>query len=109
MRKKSIIVRGCGHHLNGAASSSAGRKTRLHTQRARMGHRSTRAALIYLHARDHRDKEIASGIGRMVADAGAASGKGARTAQPRHRLMTTGDGLAWWRTWSGRRESNPRS
>jgi integrase len=35
----------------------------------RMGHRSTRAALIYLHARDHRDQEIASGIGRMVAGA----------------------------------------
>jgi integrase len=38
----------------------------------RMGHRSTRAALIYLHARDHRDKEIAMGIDQMVADARAS-------------------------------------
>lgn len=35
----------------------------------RMGHRSTRAALIYLHARDHRDREIATGLDRMVATA----------------------------------------
>jgi hypothetical protein len=33
----------------------------------RMGHRSTRAVLIYLHARDHRDREIAAGLNRMVA------------------------------------------
>ena len=32
----------------------------------RMGHRSTRAALIYLHARDQRDKEIAAGLNAMV-------------------------------------------
>jgi hypothetical protein len=30
------------------------------------GHRSTRAALIYLHARDDRDKVIASGLDQMV-------------------------------------------
>jgi len=34
----------------------------------RMGHRSTRAALIYLHARDHRDREIAVGLDRIVAE-----------------------------------------
>jgi hypothetical protein len=28
----------------------------------RMGHASTRAALIYLHAREERDREIADGI-----------------------------------------------
>jgi hypothetical protein len=33
----------------------------------RMGHRSTRAALIYLHARDHRNREIAVGLDRIVA------------------------------------------
>jgi integrase len=33
----------------------------------RMGHRSTRAALIYLHARDHRDREIAVGLDRIVS------------------------------------------
>ena len=32
----------------------------------RMGHRSTRAALIYLHARDQRDQEIATGLNAMV-------------------------------------------
>lgn len=35
----------------------------------RMGHRSTRAALIYLHARDHRDREIATGRDRIVETA----------------------------------------
>jgi integrase len=35
----------------------------------RMGHRSPRAALIYLHARDHRDREIAAGLDRTVAEA----------------------------------------
>jgi hypothetical protein len=35
----------------------------------RMGHWSPRAALIYLHARDHRDREIAVGLDRIVADA----------------------------------------
>jgi hypothetical protein len=32
----------------------------------RMGHHSTRAALIHLHARDHRDREIAVGLDRIV-------------------------------------------
>ncbi|GDY31493.1 site-specific integrase [Gandjariella thermophila] len=34
---------------------------------ARMGHSSTRAALIYLHAREERDQAIALGIDRMVS------------------------------------------
>jgi integrase len=51
----------------------------------RMGHRSTRAALIYLHARDHRDKMIATGIDRMVSASrngtkGHAGGTTAATA-----------------------------
>jgi hypothetical protein len=33
---------------------------------SRMGHSSTRAARIYLHARQERDKEIATTLGRMV-------------------------------------------
>lgn len=33
----------------------------------RMGHRSTPPALIYLHARDHRDREIAVGLDRIVS------------------------------------------
>ena len=32
----------------------------------RMGHRSTRAALIYLHARDQRDRAIADGLDTLV-------------------------------------------
>jgi integrase len=36
----------------------------------RMGHRSTRAALIYLHARDHRDRAIADGLDTIVGTAG---------------------------------------
>jgi integrase len=35
----------------------------------RMGHRSPRAALIYLPARDHRDREIAVGLNRIAAEA----------------------------------------
>jgi len=33
----------------------------------RMGHRSTRVALIYLHARDQRDRAIADGLDTLVA------------------------------------------
>jgi hypothetical protein len=36
----------------------------------RMGHRSTRAALIYLHARDHRDRAIDEGLDAVVETAG---------------------------------------
>jgi hypothetical protein len=32
----------------------------------RLGHRSTRAALLHLHARDKRDQEIATGLNAMV-------------------------------------------
>jgi integrase len=35
----------------------------------RMGHSSTRAALIYLHATRERDQHIAAGMGRVYADA----------------------------------------
>jgi hypothetical protein len=35
----------------------------------RMGHGSTRAALIYLHAREERGHKIAAGIDQMVAKA----------------------------------------
>jgi len=31
-----------------------------------MGHRSSRAAMIYLHARDQRDKAIADGLNTMI-------------------------------------------
>jgi hypothetical protein len=35
----------------------------------RMGHSSTRAALIYLHATRERDQKIAAGMGKLFADA----------------------------------------
>jgi hypothetical protein len=46
-----------------------------------MGTGSPRAELIYLHARDHRDREIAVGLDRIVADArnGPRGTRGART------------------------------
>lgn len=34
---------------------------------ARMGHRSTRAALIYLHSTDERQREIADALGDLAA------------------------------------------
>lgn len=34
---------------------------------ARMGHASTRAAMIYLHSTRERDKEIAKGLGKRIA------------------------------------------
>jgi integrase len=45
---------------------------------ARMGHSSTRAALIYLHASTERDHEIAQEISKRVTRARQPKGKGAR-------------------------------
>ena len=56
----------------------------------RMGHASTRAALIYLHAREQRGKTIASGIDSMVKKATktprkkAAKGSGTNLARKGH-------------------------
>jgi hypothetical protein len=47
----------------------------------RMGHRSTRAALIYLHARDQRDRAIADGLDTIVGTAGLG---GQQTVSYRH-------------------------
>jgi integrase len=47
----------------------------------RMGHRSTRAALIYLHARDHRDRAIADGLDTIV---GTAALGGQQTVSSRY-------------------------
>ena len=41
----------------------------------RMGHSSTRAALIYLHATRERDQKIAAGMGKLFADAKKAGAK----------------------------------
>lgn len=47
----------------------------------RMGHTSTRAALIYLHAREQRGKAIASGIDAMVKKATKKPSKKAKTGE----------------------------
>jgi hypothetical protein len=47
----------------------------------RMGQRLTRAALIYLHARDHRDRAIADGLDTIVGTAGI---RGQQTVSSRH-------------------------
>jgi len=56
----------------------------------RMGHRSTRAALIYLHARDHRDRAIAAGLDRMVTRAGKSAGGGYDEGEKGHVRGTRG-------------------
>jgi hypothetical protein len=48
-----------------AAAQSASLKELME----RMGHSSTRAALIYLHATRERDQKIAAGMGKLFADA----------------------------------------
>lgn len=53
----------------------------------RMGHASTRAALIYLHAREERGKEIASGIDAMVKK---ATKKPSKKAKKGHAKGTKG-------------------
>ena len=40
---------------------------------ARLGHSSPRAALIYQHATRDRDKSIAQGLGKLIADAQGSS------------------------------------
>jgi hypothetical protein len=47
----------------------------------RMGHRSTRAALIYLHARDQRDRAIADGLDTIIGTAHLAT---PQTVSDRH-------------------------
>jgi hypothetical protein len=54
-----------------AAAQGAG----LRELMERMGHSSTRAALIYLHATRERDQKIAAGMGKLFADAKKAGAK----------------------------------
>lgn len=60
---------------------------------ARMGHSSTRAAMIYLHSTDERQREIADALGQLARDQlkqakGKASGRpaGKRSGTQRARL-----------------------
>ena len=88
----------------------------------RMGHRSTRAALIYLHARDHRDRAIADGLDAIVGttglsgahavsdhDEGHAGGTTQRRTKGRHPQGTESKPSTRGKERSGRRESNPHS
>jgi hypothetical protein len=53
-----------------------------------MGHSSTRAALIYLHATRERDEAIGAGMGKLLRDArktGTRRGTGTQRARGRKR------------------------
>jgi hypothetical protein len=51
----------------------------------RMGHSSTRAALIYLHATRERDEAIAEGMGQLLKDARRKGTKPNRSGTQRAR------------------------
>jgi integrase len=59
-------------HTGNALTANAG--ANLRELMARMGHSSTRAALIYLHSTDERQREIAASLGHLVR-AGMPAGK----------------------------------
>jgi hypothetical protein len=50
-----------------------------------MGHSSTRAALIYLHATRERDQAIAAGMGKLLSDAPKMGTRPNRSGTPRAR------------------------
>ena len=83
----------------------------------RMGHRSTRAALIYLHARDGRDRAIADGLDVIVGTAhqsgatdhgkGHAGGTEQQRGSAQRPRSTEVKPSTRKNVRSGRRESNP--
>jgi integrase len=81
-------LRHTGNHLTASAGAS------LRELMARMGHSSTRAALIYQHSTDERQREIADALGQLARDElkrgkGKAAGRGpgnrSGTQRARHR------------------------
>jgi integrase len=68
---------------------AAGQGASLRELMERMGHSSTRAALIYLHATRERDQTIAAGMGKVLREArrkrNAASTSGTQRARGRNR------------------------
>jgi integrase len=54
-------------HTGGTLAAATGAS--LKELMARLGHSSTRAALIYLHATRERDQAIAAGMGKLLSDA----------------------------------------
>ena len=77
----------------------------------RLGHSSTRAAMIYQHATRDRDKAIAQALGTLADKAGTAhdlargwpTGRSLSSGNIRNNTSACGSE----RRWSGRRESNP--
>jgi hypothetical protein len=67
-------------------STSSGQGASLRELMERMGHSSTRAALIYQHATRERDEAIAAGMGKLLRQARkakGAGGSGTQRARPR--------------------------
>ena len=64
-----------------AAAQGAG----LREPMERMGHSSSRAALIYLHATRERDERIAAGMGKLLTDARRTGKRGGRSGTQRAR------------------------
>jgi hypothetical protein len=61
-----------------ALELAAAQRATLRELIERMGHSSTRAALIYLHATRERDQRIAAGMGQLFKDATAARQAGTK-------------------------------
>lgn len=70
-----------------AAASGASTRELMH----RVGHASMRAALIYQHATSERDREIAEGMDRRIADQTGKAGKGPRKGKRRRKKGDDGD------------------
>jgi integrase len=98
---------------------AAGTGATLRELMERMGQRSTRAALIYLHARDHRDRAIADGLDTIVETAALGSQQtvnsrheghaaGTKRGQPsaKRPQSTKGKPSTSKNAWSGRPGSN---
>jgi integrase len=70
---------------------AAGQGASLRELMERMGHSSTRAALIYLHATRERDQEIAAGMGKLLTQARkqAKRGGGSGTQRARGRQQAS--------------------
>ena len=73
------------HDLRHVGNTLAARNASLRELMARMGHASTRAALIYQHTSEERDREIAGELGKVLKAArkGTKSQRGTRGARKR--------------------------
>jgi integrase len=75
-------LRHTGNHLTAASGAN------LRELMARMGHSSTRAALIYLHSTDERQREIAAALNQLAKKQlkrAGRNGTGSRSGTPRAR------------------------